>query len=161
MSCVQCSIADEFGLSITMQLKTAVANCARRLRSLARRQLLQSVTRDARYPPIGQHRGTDRLVETDRRRIPIEHRPFEPPATSRAREARKVDEQSPAITPSSKRRAYEQVFQIQPLATEKRREIMEKQGKCNRLRAFPSHDYFGRRIRAEQRVVQRRLRRNA
>ena len=61
-----------------------------------------------------------------------------------------MDQQRASVAAATERRLYEQIFEIQPLLPEERREIMEKQGKCDRNRALPADYDLGRRAGAEQ-----------
>src|SRR6266852_4788216 len=82
---------------------------------------------DACNPPRRQYLRSELLIEPDCRRIPVQHRPFEPPATALHREPRKVDQQRAPITPVAKHRPNKQILEIKAAATEKSREIVKKQ----------------------------------
>jgi hypothetical protein len=85
---------------------------ARRLLALGWQQRLRGKRRkggagDAGNPPLGQHLCAELVVEGDRRRIPVQYCPFEPPAAALHREPGKVDQKRAAVASPAKFRPNE------------------------------------------------------
>src|ERR1700730_11481383 len=72
---------------------------------------------DAGDAPLGQYLRAKLLIERDRRPIPVQYRPFEPPAATLHREPGKVDQKRAAVASPAKYRPNEQVLEIKAAAT--------------------------------------------
>src|SRR5450759_2448149 len=100
---------------------------ARASLALARQQGLRGKRLEGRAghtadPPFGKDLCAEQLIEPDRRRIPIQYRPFEPPATALDRKPRKVDQEGTPVTAAAKGRPHKQILEIQAAAAKKGRE---------------------------------------
>src|SRR5438132_6356553 len=129
----------------------------RRLLALAWQQGLRGKQRkgsagDPGNPPFGQYLRAELLIEADRRCIPVQHRPFEPPATTLDREPGKMDQKRAPVATAAKRRPNKQILEIEAAATEESGEIVEKQRKTGCLVAFPCQSNFDQGLFSEQRA---------
>src|SRR6266851_1721227 len=107
---------------------------------------------DAGNPPIGQYLRAELLIEPDRRRIPVQHRPLESAAASLDREPGEMDQKRAPVAATPKRRANKQILEIKAAATEESGEIMKKQRKTGRLVALPCQNHFDQGSLSEQRA---------
>src|SRR6266404_4193484 len=127
----------------------------RRVLALAWQQGLRGKQRkggagDPGNPPFGQYLRAELPIEADRRCIPVQHRPFEPPATALDREPGKMDQKRAPVAAAAKRRPNKQILEIEAAATEESGEIMEKQRKTRCLGALPCQSNFDQGLLPEQ-----------
>src|SRR5690606_3198616 len=97
-----------------------------------------------------------RLVELDRGRIPVEHRPLQPTVAAGYADPRQFGQQRLAVAAPPELRAYVQVFQVDAVASGPRGEVEEPQGHAHDHRGTVLGGVLGdvredRRVRAEQR----------
>jgi hypothetical protein len=71
------------------------------------------------------------LVDTDRRPVPVEHRPLHPPAPAPHRDARQRAQQGPAGALPALGRRDEEVFQVERGARQERRVREEVEGEAD------------------------------
>src|SRR6185437_3881490 len=96
------------------------------------RQRLASEPRD---PPVREHARAERLVEADRRLVPVEHRPLKAPAAPVARDDGELREKLAPEAAAAVCGAYEDILEPQARSAEEGRVSMKKQGEtCNNLR---------------------------
>ncbi len=114
----------------------------------------QRLAHDAANPPVGKHRRAECPVELDGRRVPVEDGPFEAAAAAIASDARQRPEQRVRAALATEFRAHVEVFEPEPRPSEKRREIVEEEGKGRRSVGGPGNQDFGRRPRPEERSIE-------
>src|SRR5512139_2939422 len=79
-------------------------------------KLCQRGTIEAHHGPVVHRPRTKRLVEADRRFVPVEHRPFEPRAATLDCQCGEVGEQRLAKSAAARRGAHEEVLKVDPWA---------------------------------------------
>jgi hypothetical protein len=86
-----------------------------------------------------------RLVELQRRLVPVEHGPFQPAAAAIARDARQRPQQRTPDAVTAQGGAHEQILEIQPGPADKRREVEEVQRESGGLTVplGDEHAYHG------------------
>ena len=89
--------------------------------------------------PVVHHLGAERLVESDRRRIPVEHRPFEARLALLDAALRQLRHQRLADAAAAECRPHEQILEIDAVPAAERREIEKPDREARRL-AVPFGD---------------------
>ena len=90
------------------------------------------------------------FIEEFRRLVPVEHRPFEPPAFALRRYARHLQQHGPAEAAAAMRRTHVQIFQAQTFAAKKGGEIVEVHGEGDGLRPNMAEQHFGVALLAQE-----------
>ena len=109
-----------------------------RTSSAGKSQCLECGAGQAADSPVIEHGGPHPPVETDGRRVPVEHRPFETAAVPLDRHARHRRQQQPADAAAPRDRHHEEVFEVDPALREKRRVVVEEEREADRLLVLPS-----------------------
>src|SRR5919108_5967153 len=100
--------------------------------SCARRCGAELVTCQAAEAPLIEHMCAHALVERNRRLVPVEHGPLHAAAVPALGDRRDVGEQLFADSAAPPLRDDEQIFEIQTVPAEERREIVEEEREANR-----------------------------
>src|SRR5687767_11323946 len=75
-----------------------------------------------------RHRGrAERLIQPDRRLVPVEHRPLESAVVALDRDPRECREQRTANAATTRGRPHEQILEIEARPCEERRVALEEQ----------------------------------
>src|SRR5258705_936974 len=119
---------------------------------LALRQLPERLPGHPEGRPVVERLRAEPFVELDRRRIPVEHRPFESPAAALDGDARERREQLPADPEPPELGLDEQILEIEAAAAEKRREVVEEHREPGGPIVGVRDEDLRRRLRAEERV---------
>ena len=104
--------------------------------------------------PLVVRPGAQAVVETDRRCVPVEHRPLDPAAAALERQAGQLSQQRLPDSAAARLRDDEQVLEVDPRLAEEGREGVEEQREADRHAVVLGQDDLGVRTRPEQRLAE-------
>src|SRR5687768_433883 len=122
------------------------------------REPLQRRAGEAGQQPLAQHHRPERLVEADRRLVPVEHAPLEAPAAALDDQCREAREQRLADAAAAMRGLHEHVLEIQAGLAEEGRERGEEEREAHRAPPDLGDQRLARGTRTEERRLERRRR---
>src|SRR5262249_54030401 len=94
---------------------------------------LQVFSRDAKHCPFAHRRRSQFPVKINRRLIPIQHRPFQPPAIAFFGKSRDVKKQRSPETAPAMRFVDEKILDVDSWTAEERRIVVKKKRKADGL----------------------------
>ena len=95
------------------------------------RKVFQCLADQAKRNPILERHRAETFVELDRRRVPVEHRPFEASASALLRQAGEMCEQRLADSAAAHLRIDEKIFEIDSRLAEECGVVMEEEGESH------------------------------
>src|SRR5215467_6451616 len=140
---------------------TRCCSSARVERSPRGRQPGERVAGDAQEPPLAHLARAELPVEVERRLVPVERHPFEAPAAALGGDARHGEQQCAAAAAAPVRRAHEQVLEVEALAAEESRVVVEVQREADRLPGLACDQRLGVAPLPEQLLLDLRCGRDA
>lgn len=111
---------------------------------------MQALTRRTHDSPIGQYSRAHCFIELDRGLIPIEHAPFEATALALHCNVCEMDEERFSIAFATMLGPDEQIFQVEPFATEKRGKVMKVKREADRGIPLARNHALRARLRTKQ-----------
>src|SRR3954464_6870990 len=93
----------------------------------------EGVAFEAHGEPFGHHLGAQRSIEAERRLVPVQHLPLEPPASFADGDPGKLAEERLPDSVAPMSRKDEKVFQVQTRPPEPGRPVVEVEGEAGRL----------------------------
>jgi len=96
-------------------------------------EVLQRIAGDAEDPPRVHLLRAELLVEADRRLVPVEDRPLEPPAAALDGERREMLQQRLAIAATAILGRDEEILEVEAGLAEKRRVVLKEEREAGRL----------------------------
>jgi putative RNA 2'-phosphotransferase len=123
---------------------------------LERADFVERIPSEPVRRPLVLRKRTERLVESDRRLVPIEHLPLDPTVPARHRDPSQLSKQRPPMAAAAPIRPDIEVFEIDAVPAKPGGEGQEPQGEADRLTSLVVHGQIreNRRRWAEERFLQ-------
>ena len=99
------------------------------------REVLEGLAGDAEEAPLVERLRAEGLVEADGRFVPVQNGPLEAPAAALDRDSGDGLEQLASVSPATRVREYEEIFEVHPRLRQKGRVVVEEERKADDSRA--------------------------